>query len=360
MVAIAEKFNLPNALNPRQAGNALASILKANRLSIQRGGIPLVALLIGLPGTGKTSICKQVAKLLGYDGVIIVTPTTYNSFDLRGLPHVTADLKTVFAASNVLPTSGKWLIVVDELADCPLHEQSGFYQLFLERKLGEWNCPPESDIVGASNDDTMGACANPLSTALKTRCVIINVKGCAEITVSYGIRQQWHPTVLGFIRFCPEVVSGFDPDDYAGGSTGRGLEHLSALESSGFPECPTTAKAMICGAIGNEYGNRYFAFRALKIPDPSEIFRNPEKCEIPTEQDKLQFFLTLAATRCETLPNLATAYQFAKRLDRVSRCGFMVDCIRFDKQRHTGRGESPFKQSAIFGQLLAEFPELLI
>lgn len=224
-----------HVLAPHQAAIFCLAIIKASRQAIESGGLAIVPLMLSQPGVGKTSIAKQIAQKLKYDSLIVITPTMHNALDLRGLPEV-KEGKTKFAASDILPESGRHLILIDELPDCPVHEQSGFYQLLLDRRLGEYILPEGCDIIAAGNDETHGACANPLSTAIKTRVAICHVKSDLEQSVKYAIQNNWHPRVIGFMRACPQALSGFNQDDFAAGSTGRGLQQLSQLEKSGVPD----------------------------------------------------------------------------------------------------------------------------
>lgn len=320
-----------NFLNPRQAALAACAVLKSSIAARKSGGFATVPLLVGAPGVGKTSIARQMARVLGYEGLIVITPTMHTSLDLRGLPYV-ADNETRFAASQVLPKDkdAKFLILVDELADCPIHEQSGFYQLLLDRKMGEYTLPEGCDVIGATNDETHGACANPLSSAIKTRVCVINVKSDLEQSIKYALNNQWHPTVIGFMRFCgQELLDGFNPNDFAGGSTGRGLEQLSNVEKSEFPSDLTIGEAVAQGLIGSEYGTKYATYRMLDIPSVQDVFDNPAKADVPEKDTgKLFAYCSMIATSCDTPEKYRAVEKYAARLGRVDRIGLMADCAR--------------------------------
>lgn len=314
-------------LNPGQAAIFCLAIIKASRQAMESGGLAIVPLMVSEPGCGKSSIAKQIASKMGYDSLIVITPTMHSTLDLRGLPYV-EDGQTKFAASTILPASGKHLILIDELGDCPIHEQSGFYQLLLDRRLGEYSLPVDCDIVAATNDETHGACANPLSTAVKTRVAICHVVSELEQSVKYAIATGWHPRVIGFMRACPQSLAGFNQEDFAAGSTGRGLQQLSQLEKSGVPDNDTIKAALFQGLIGEDIGTRYETFRNLKIPDISKVFSSPENAEIPDESAKLFALSAMIVFAAASNKNFAPVFRYAGRLDRVSRIGLVTDLVR--------------------------------
>ena len=331
--------NLVAEVNPAQAAKFCVKVILASRAARKRGSdMNIVPLMVGQPGLGKTSVARQIARKLGYDGTVVITPTIYTVFDLRGLPTAQGslegkDLRTVFAAGGVLPTEGKYIVLIDELADCPIHEQSGFYQLFLERRVGDYVLPEGCDVIGATNDETHGACANPISAAIKTRVAVVRVKPCPEQTVKYAVENGWHPRVIAFIKAQPDcVVNGFDKDDYAGGCTGRGLEMLSELERDGMPGEEILVESLCTGLLGAEYGARYNTFRNIQVPDPELVFSGPEDAPVPADLSERFLYCCLvvnAANVGEAGPGrLDRVLDYAARLNRVDGIGLVMDSVR--------------------------------
>lgn len=347
-------------LNPRQAAIFCLAVLKSSIAARKAGRMATVPLMIGLPGVGKTSIARQLQKALKYDGLIVVTPTLHTTLDLRGLPYVHTGengQETRFAASQILPKSGRWLVLVDELADCPLHEQSGFYQLLLDRRMGEYTLPPDCDVIGATNDETMGACANPLSTAIKTRVAPVYVYPDLEQSIKHALENGWDYRVIGFIRVHPEVLTGFNADDYAGGSTPRGLEQLSMLEQSGGFDLPAVAgdnsiqTALACSLLGTDHGYRYSVYRQLVMPNLETVFTDPDKAELPADPGIRFAFSAQIALATRTPKQFDQAIKYAARMDRVDNVGLVADIIR---------ARPEFKESATFAAFCAKHGEIIL
>ena len=348
-------------VNPATAAKFCVAVIRANRAARAKGtDINTVPLMIGQPGIGKTAIARQIAKKLGYDGTIVITPTIYNIFDLRGLPVATGSLETgnlstVFAASKILPEGGKWLVLIDELADIPLHEQSGFYQLFLERRVGDYVLPDSCDVVGATNDETHGACANPLSSAIKTRVAAVHVQPDVDQSVKYAVDNGWNPRVVAFIKAQPDCLLGFDKDDFAGGCTPRGLEQLSNLENESMPEEAILVDALCQGHIGKDFGMRYSIFRSLKVPSVEEVFNNPATATIPAELHERFLYCCMLMNAVDVAKDgtkkMEKVLDYAKRLDKVEAVGLVMDCCR--------KNSVALQKSTVMKRVADEYGELL-
>ncbi len=299
--------------------------------------------LEGQPGCGKTATAKVIWKKLDLDGMITITPTMHNALDLRGFGYV-EDIKnsegmivgkqTRFAQSCILPSSGRWLVFVDELPDCPKHEQSGFYQLVLEKRIGEHILPPGCVVMAAGNGVTHRAAANVMSTALRTRLTTLKMAPTTESVCKYALESKWHPLVISFMRSYDKAVNGFDPDDFAGGCTPRDLEIISNLENQGWPdgnnESPLSLS--LCeGNLGTLYGQKYNGHRRISIPDPGLAIKDPANAKIDYPKDVMYAYLAAVAQRA-TPQNFPKIAEYGKRLGDVFDSVLMTDCLVANKE----------------------------
>src|ERR1700722_18655202 len=105
--------------------------------------------LWGPPGVGKSSIVAQAAKALSLR-LVDVRATLLDPVDLRGVPRITGTV-TQWCPPIFLPTDGAGVLFLDELAQAPPLVQSACLQLVLDRRIGEYELPPDWVVVASSN-----------------------------------------------------------------------------------------------------------------------------------------------------------------------------------------------------------------
>ena len=129
-------------------------------------------IIAGTPGTGKSSSLRALAAELDMNIVEFSCPTLTIEF-LSGLPNETTltgfiksviiritdkiigttwsmpeMLTSVWAAAETKPT----ILLLDDFHGMAPHLQSYFYQLLLDRRLGNYKLPDNVAILGTMND----------------------------------------------------------------------------------------------------------------------------------------------------------------------------------------------------------------
>lgn len=105
----------------------------------------------GPPGVGKSSLIAQLA-IAASVSLQDIRALLFDPVDLRGLPYV-VEGRSKWAVPDFLPADGEGLLFLDELNAAPAMVQAAFYQLVLDRKLGEYILPPGWVIIAAGNRD---------------------------------------------------------------------------------------------------------------------------------------------------------------------------------------------------------------
>ena len=146
----------------------------------------LVPMLVGSPGCGKSQIVYAIAKHHNLK-VIDLRLSQCDPTDLAGFPtiekHTTADGKEISKADYVpmkhFPIEGDpipqgykgWLLFLDEATSAPKAIQAAAYKLILDRMVGSHHLHKHVAIVAAGNLETDNAIVEPMSTALQSRLV---------------------------------------------------------------------------------------------------------------------------------------------------------------------------------------------
>jgi hypothetical protein len=310
-----------------------ATIQQAGKILYGNILADIPTLFLAQPGVGKTSILKQVGKLLAQrfpGGIYVWSTREFNPIDLAGLYLVDqTNWTTKRAPSDLLPYDKPVLILIDELGDCLAFEQSSWYRLILEHTLGAQQLAPGSYVCAASNRPEDNAASNDLSSAIYGRCCCVTIRADWQSLKTYAIRNNWHPTVAAFIgAFGQEVVNdGFSSDLPYAGSTPRDFERLNKLESGKHISTdPEIALLQIVGNIDHNAGQRYFAFRQLSVPDPALVFSDPATAPI---LDSMESQALYCSTIVATCPSTHASYQavtdYALRLNRVAGASLCFD-----------------------------------
>lgn len=313
--------------------------------------------IFGQVGVGKTAIIEQIASMIGME-YRIVSVSDFNPIEIAGLWGV-VDGKTLRFPTDIIPFDRPVFVLVDELGDCPAHEQSTWYRFVKEQMLGNMPLTAGSYVCFATNRPEDNAAARELSSAMKDRACCVTLRADWRCTVKHAISTGWNQKVVAFVKaFGQEVVDeGFDPDGcpYAG-CTPRGLERLSKLENANAisKKNPALALAQCVGNIGISAGAKYASFRLTEIDDPQLVFVDPKTAPIYSNSDIAKACCYCAAVIgcCEDNElHFSRVADYALRNHRVIGCGLFNDLA--SKYRS-------FRSSPSFARLAAEYGELYL
>ena len=215
--------------------NTETQIIKSNITGQLANKLVAPLIIAGVPGTGKSATVKQIAKELNMNLVEYSMPSCTIE-KLSGLPTeiATPELNnsTVFStAIDVHSTiwsipemvadccrealTGPTILLLDDFHAMSPHLQSYFYELLLERKMGNYRLPTNVAIIGTMNNSEMAGMTG-ISSPIRNRLAILSVEFNFEHWMdSFG--KQLHYLVASFLRakphFCIEeettTIEGF-------------------------------------------------------------------------------------------------------------------------------------------------------
>ncbi|MFG1648129.1 hypothetical protein ACGFMK_48235 [Amycolatopsis sp. NPDC049252] len=114
--------------------------------------------LWGAPGIGKSSLVREFAASLGLDCV-----------SLLGTAAASARRSRSPVTSRTACSSGGLNAAAPDV-------QKAFYSLILDRRIGSYELPPGSVVIGAGNRATDQALARPMASALVNRLVHVHLR----------------------------------------------------------------------------------------------------------------------------------------------------------------------------------------
>ncbi|GAA1077364.1 ATP-binding protein [Nocardiopsis composta] len=199
--------------------------------------------LWGAPGIGKSSLVRQFAESLGLECVSLLG-TQLAPEDLIGVPQI-RDGRSVFCPPEAIARDEPYCLFLDELNAASPDVQKAFYSLILDRRIGGYELPAGSIVIGAGNRATDNALARPIASALVNRLTHVHLQASATDWLDWAAGSGIHPWITDYITDRPDHLWSAPPKTEEPFSTPRSWHMLSdALHSFG-PELDEQTLAVI-------------------------------------------------------------------------------------------------------------------
>jgi len=169
-------------------------------------------LLDGKHGVGKSEIIEQSAKNLGID-CIVRDLSLMEPPELIGLPRHDNGV-TRYSPPAFLPTSGKGLLVFEELNRCEKYMMAPCLQLLTARRLNDYVLPRGWLPVAAVNPNDSDYDVNNLDPALLSRFMHIEIVADTRQWIAWAERNSIHASVCRFVRNTPDIFESACPRSF--------------------------------------------------------------------------------------------------------------------------------------------------
>lgn len=269
----------------------------------------------GACGVGKSQIGAQVARDLGWE-FRDIRAVQLDPVDLRGLPRITADW-TEWVPPKFLPTTGKGILLLDELTSAPQLTQAGCYQLVLDRKLGGYVLPEGWVVIAAGNPASERGVHFSMPRPLRNRFVHLDLEPDLTDWCRWAIRSGIRNEIVAFLRFRPELLHDANAtSDQNAWPTPRAWEMASKV-LNGLSSGTNMAleKTMLDGTIGHGAASELVGFLQLfrQLPSIDEILLNPETAPVPAEPSS-QIAIATALGRAMTDQSIGKGKKYLDRM----------------------------------------------
>ncbi len=221
--------------------------------------LKMPAYLHGAPGIGKSSIIRDFAAQKGLKLEVLIL-SQIEAADLRGLPALDAISKrTTWYPPEFLPSDGAGILFLDELSAAEPRLQVAAYQLILDRRVGDYQLPPDWWVVGAGNAPDDGAISFDMGSALSDRLVHFKVVPSAREWIVWGQNHRIAPEVLAFIQVKPDFLESNGLQQQNGqliGPTPRSWERVSRVIER--ENSRATREFLVAGIVGEAASAEFF------------------------------------------------------------------------------------------------------
>jgi AAA domain (dynein-related subfamily) len=216
----------------------------------------------GAPGVGKSSLVRDFAASLGLDCVTLVG-TQLAAEDLIGVPEL-RNGRSRFAPPESIARDEPYCLFLDELNSSSAEVQKAFYSLILDRRIGAYELPAGSIVIGAGNRASDNALARPMASALVNRLIHVHLRASHTDWLSWAIGAGIHPWIIGYLDERPDHLWAAPPKTEEVFSTPRSWHMLSdALHSYGDGVSDDTLRLLAAGTLSPVHAAAFCGY--LKI-----------------------------------------------------------------------------------------------
>lgn len=247
----------------------------------------------GPPGIGKSALVRVAAERLGLPCVTLLG-TQLAPEDLIGVPRIVRAAigdgerhVTEFCPPRAILQSEPFLLFIDELNSAVPDVQKAFYSLILDRRLGDYELPEGSRVVGAGNRLEDRALVRPMATALSNRMLHVALEPNADAWLSWGAESGIHPLVLGFVRARPDRLHELPPSDTTPAYPTPRAWHMLSDSLHSVEE--SLWAALAAGSVGDRAGAEFTAYARRALQAPSLVDLAEGRASPPDDPDLLYF-----------------------------------------------------------------------
>ena len=248
----------------------------------------------GPPGIGKSALVEDFAASVGMPCVSMLGSQLAPE-DIIGVPRIEDGISR-FCPPAQIARSTPYCLFLDELNACSQEVQKAFYSLINDRRIGEFDLPEGSVVIGAGNRTQDAAIVKPISSALINRMAHVQLRASAKDWLAWAGSADIEPLVIDYIRLRPDHLWSKPKKHEEPFSTPRAWHILSdALRSySTDALSENVVDVLASGLLTPAHARQFVAFyrQRLRAFDLAAIMKGeigwPEK---PDERDILYFLV---------------------------------------------------------------------
>lgn len=271
----------------------------------------------GPSGAGKSSVVKQFAE----DNSLLLSDmraSQLESIDVRGFPMPDAKNKTMeWYPAPDLPRKGSkaGVLFLDEFNGAHPSTASAFYQLILDRRIGQYVLPDNWAVVAAGNNASDRGVTHGMPAPLSNRFCHIDFEVDADDWQLRAMKDKIHAHVRSFLRLKSSNLHVFDskinPRSFP---TPRSWYFADQIYKSDLS--PATKHELIKGTIGEGAAVEFFGFvrDIAAMPDIDSVMMNPEHAALPGTPAVMHALVTTLVDDKLTLGNYDRMMKYIGRL----------------------------------------------
>jgi MoxR-like ATPase len=170
-------------------------------------------LLEGPTGIGKSQIVAELGRSVGLE-IVVLDLSLLEPPDLVGLP-VIENGRTRYASPAELPSSGRGVLMLEELNRAELPVMQPALQLLSARRLHGYELPPGWSCIAAVNPEGGDYQVTTLDPALRSRFMQLSVCADRDQWLAWAARANVHPVIAGVVRAQADAFDHASPRSWS-------------------------------------------------------------------------------------------------------------------------------------------------
>lgn len=322
-------------------------------------GAGLVPFVTSSPGMGKSEIHHSVAKDFKLK-MIDHRLSTSQPEDLSGYPDLKSG-RAKFVPFDLFPTEDQevptgyegWLLFLDEFNSASKGVQAASYKLILDRMVGQSKLHPNVAIAAAGNLATDRAIVNPLSTAMQSRVINLEMEiNFKEWQEDVAIPRNYDPRIMAYLNQYPSKLMDFKPEhEDKSFCCPRTWSFVNDLIKG--KDITSYHTPMLAGTLTSGIAVEFVQFTQIfkEIVSIHEIVKDPENCRLPFDLGA-KWAVICHLMEVVDAKNLKQVAKYTERFDFPFRVLFMRSLLI----RHPEMKQHPdfISQMSVMAKYLAE------
>ncbi len=309
-------------IRPKQ----LKSELRSNAMA------GVASMIWGPPGIGKSQMVYQFASDLNAK-VFELRANLFDPVDVRGGLKVVETENGTYRTKYGVPEdypdtsyTGTVVLFIDELPNAPKATQNALLQLILDRRIGTYELPPNTILIGGGNRAQDRAAVHEMPSTVKNRFAHYTVEPNIDDWVAWALHNNIDTSITSFLRYRPQLLHSIDQHDYAFPSP-RTWEMVSRK----LPFMDDMFYG-VASLVGDGPAGEYLAHRAIHsdLPDLDQLLLSPSSTKVPTDPSALYAVAAALAQRA-TPATFSSIMRYCRRLPREFQVVLVRDCVAKDR-----------------------------
>ncbi|MEO1315131.1 MAG: MoxR family ATPase [Pseudomonadota bacterium] len=247
----------------------------------------------GAPGIGKSSLVEDFAGSVGMECVSLLGSQLAPE-DIIGVPQIVDDVSR-FRPPAQIARREPFCLFLDELNACSQEVQKAFYSLINDRRVGDFELPAGSVVIGAGNRAQDAAIVRPISSALINRMAHVQLRASVTDWLAWAGGAAIHPVLIDYVRLRPDHLWSKPQKHEEPFSTPRSWHILSdALNAYGEMPAEGQVDVLASGLLTPAHARQFVAYwrQRLRAFDLAAILKGEIGWpEAPEERDILYFLV---------------------------------------------------------------------